>query len=666
MKRNLYTILFLLTPYLIFAQCYNLVWADEFNGSTLDATKWTYQTGASGWGNNELQYYTDRTDNAYVSGGSLKIEAKSESYMGANYTSARIRSINQGDWTYGKMEASIKLPEGQGIWPAFWMMPTESVYGIWPASGEIDIMEYLGHQTDRVYATCHYGNTYLDKSSSGSTYVKPTGNYNDGAFHTFTVEWEPTQIRWYVDGTQFHTFNAGDESPYHFPFDQDFHFILNVAVGGNWPGNPDGTTMFPQIMEVDYVRVYQELDDIDINGEITVEPTANGVTYAVPNISGTTYNWSVPSGATLASGQGTHEIDVDWGNGNSSGNIQVTMTNACGTATRALGVTVTPNLTPNPGFEQDFSNWQSDLFNGASASFSINTSDVRSGSKSMCVNVSGVGPDTWNIQISPADISLTNGESYTIHFWAKADVPNRQMSMAVINASTFAYYTGNTYTLSDNWQFFSHTFNATATAIGNINMQFGHETGTFCLDDFLFARTAVLPIELVSFQGRLDGRQALLNWETASESEFSHFLIEKSNDGKTYETIGRIESLNQADGAVYSFVDSDIFEHNYYRLKAVDLDGTYEYSHVIYLETNTDKTLHAYPNPTSNTLNLNWEMKGETFSYEIWNGIGQRILQGQTNESSMSIDMSSLECGIYYLKLMNENGQLMSTQIIKG
>ena len=130
-----------------FAQCWNLVWEDDFSGSTLNTSNWSYQTGAGGWGNNELQHYTSNSNNIAVVGGNLEITAQEESFNGSNYTSSRIRSINKADFTYGRMEARIQLPEGQGIWPAFWMMPTESEYGGWPASGEMDIMEYLGHQT---------------------------------------------------------------------------------------------------------------------------------------------------------------------------------------------------------------------------------------------------------------------------------------------------------------------------------------------------------------------------------------------------------------------------------------------------------------------------------------------------------------------------------------
>ena len=246
------------------AQNWELVWSDEFEETELDETKWSYQygTGASeglsGWGNAELQYYTDREQNVFVQDGKLHIVAREESHGGMDYTSARIRTIDQGDWRYGRFEVRAQLPKGQGLWPAIWMMPTDAVYGGWPASGEIDIMELVGHEPDVIHGTIHYGppHTY-----SGGSYTRATGDFSED-FHTFAIEWEYGEIRWYVDDVHYHTettwFSQGHSFPA--PFEQRFHFLLNVAVGGHWPGSPDHTTVFPQQMVIDYVRVYQDTE----------------------------------------------------------------------------------------------------------------------------------------------------------------------------------------------------------------------------------------------------------------------------------------------------------------------------------------------------------------------------------------------------------------------
>ena len=248
---------------------FDLVWCDDFTASDIDATKWGFEVNGQGGGNNELQYYTDRPDNARIEAGKLVIEALEETYTGddgtRDYTSARLRTLNMGDWQYGRIEVRARTPEGQGLWPAIWMLPTDWVYGGWAASGEIDIMELLGHQPQVVYGTLHYGGEWPNNQSSGENtawgthgYTLQQGDFADD-FHVFAIEWEAEEIRWYVDGEHFQTQDSwySDAGAFPAPFDQDFHLILNVAVGGNWPGAPDDSTVFPQRMEVDWVRVYQ-------------------------------------------------------------------------------------------------------------------------------------------------------------------------------------------------------------------------------------------------------------------------------------------------------------------------------------------------------------------------------------------------------------------------
>jgi beta-glucanase (GH16 family) len=241
---------------------YSLVWEDNFDGTTLDASKWTPMIGNGcpnlcGWGNNELQYY--RAENATVGGGLLTITARRQFFGGSQYTSARLRSLNKADFTYGRFEMSAKLPAGQGLWPAFWMLPSDSVYGTWAASGEIDIMEAVGQNESRVLGTIHYGGTFPNNTFSGESYTLPNGNLTD-SFHTYAIEWEPTVIRWYIDGIQYATRTNwfSSNGTYPAPFNERFHMLLNLAVGGNLPGPPNQATPFPATYEIDYVRVYQQ------------------------------------------------------------------------------------------------------------------------------------------------------------------------------------------------------------------------------------------------------------------------------------------------------------------------------------------------------------------------------------------------------------------------
>lgn len=232
---------------------WTLVWNDEFNGTSVDPNKWEYEVNGDGGGNNELQYYTSRPQNSYIDSGALVICAREESYLGKAYTSARMRTKWRGEWTYGRFEVRAKLPYGKGLWPAIWMLPTDWEYGGWPMSGEIDIMEMLGHEINKVYGTIHYGPAWPNNQKSGGWYTLPTGNFCE-TYHTFVVIWTKTGFEWYVDGIKYYSVSKGT------PFDKRFHMLLNVAVGGNWPGSPDGFTIFPQRMYVDYVRVYTKAE----------------------------------------------------------------------------------------------------------------------------------------------------------------------------------------------------------------------------------------------------------------------------------------------------------------------------------------------------------------------------------------------------------------------
>ncbi|MEI8048673.1 MAG: family 16 glycosylhydrolase [Bacteroidota bacterium] len=225
------------------------VWSDEFDGSALNLNWWTYETGAGGWGNNELQTYANSPNNSNVSDGKLKIIAIKEN---GNYTSARLITKGKKEFTYGRIDIRAKLPYGQGIWPALWMLGGNISQVSWPKCGEIDIMENLGQNVNKVYGTAHYDNG--GHLSAGGSYSLSGQGFND-KFHVFTIMWQENSIRWYVDYNPY--FDVTDSSIKFDAFKLSQFFIFNVAVGGQWPGNPDATTVFPQTMTVDYIRVFQ-------------------------------------------------------------------------------------------------------------------------------------------------------------------------------------------------------------------------------------------------------------------------------------------------------------------------------------------------------------------------------------------------------------------------
>lgn len=271
-------------------------WADEFEGDKIDAKKWAFDLGngfgkketnewISGWGNNELQYYTAQPSNVFVADGMLHIRAVKESIEGFEYSSARIKSRSRDgsalfNQKYGRFEFRAKLPTGQGIWPALWMLPQKDTYGTWAASGEIDVLEARGQNPHEILGTLHYGSRWPANEHSGETFKLPNGG-TIADFHVYAIEWEPGEIRWFFDGKQYAAQsswwssdktdtqggatpnNEAQLNPWPAPFDHEFYLIMNVAVGGEFLGNPDDTTKFPAEMIVDYVRAYEKVGGYD-------------------------------------------------------------------------------------------------------------------------------------------------------------------------------------------------------------------------------------------------------------------------------------------------------------------------------------------------------------------------------------------------------------------
>ena len=240
---------------------YNLMWADEFDAAALNTANWTYETGDGcpgncGWGNNELQHY--REDNASIVNGHLVLTAKKQKYGTSDYTSSRLITKGKKQFKFGRIDIRAALPKGQGIWPALWMLGSNIDAVSWPACGEIDIMELTGNLPNRVLGTAHYGaNVSQHQYSSMSKYLSGTDNFQD-EFHVFSINWEVDKIEFLVDDEVFHTVTPATLNGAPYPFNKNFFFVFNVAVGGTLPGNPDNSTPFPQSMIVDYIRVFQK------------------------------------------------------------------------------------------------------------------------------------------------------------------------------------------------------------------------------------------------------------------------------------------------------------------------------------------------------------------------------------------------------------------------
>ncbi len=264
---------------------WKLAWSDEFDSNEINSNHWRFDigNGNGGWGNRELEYYTSRPENAYVSNGLLHIVASSEKYHGFKYTSAKMKSSGLYFKRYGRFEFRARLPQGEGYWPALWLMPQDSAYGGWSASGEIDIMENRGSNASTVLGTIHFGGMYpRHDQSHGAPFTFKNGDSVTN-FHVYALEWTTNAIRWYVDDHLYETqtswwssssrTNTAVRNPYPAPFDKPFYILMNLAVGGEFGGNPDTNTVFPGEMQLDYVRVYDWSEKPTISAEQNLPQT---------------------------------------------------------------------------------------------------------------------------------------------------------------------------------------------------------------------------------------------------------------------------------------------------------------------------------------------------------------------------------------------------------
>ncbi|MEK0316487.1 carbohydrate binding domain-containing protein [Cohnella sp. 56] len=451
---------------------WSMIWNDEFDGTDIDASKWNFVEGGGGFGNEELQRYTNRSENARVEDGNLIIEARKEIGGGEPYSSAKLTTQGKGDWTYGKIEVRAKLPDGKGMWPAIWMMPSDdSLYGNWPSSGEIDIMEMLGHEPNKVYGTLHFGNPH---AQSQQAYTLPAGQSFADDYHVFTLEWEPGEIRHYVDGIPFSRMNdwyakvdgQASEYTYPAPFDRDFFLQLNLAVGGSWPGNPDGAVEFPKRMAVDYVRVYQ------LDGP-----------YREPG---------EPQPLRAPDGAGNYIVNGDFSAGSAPWVFQ-------------------PFAPPT------------DLFGGEAES-AIDNGSART-------TITNEGRETYAVQFVQTDIPLLKGATYELSFDAWSDTDRTMVaSMSGPNHNYVRYMADQTVSLGDRPRSFAYTFvmNENTDRNGRVEFNLGKAgTAPVWIDNVKLVKIAepdpnppktMLPDGNLVYNGTFDqgsGRMAFWKLESA-------------------------------------------------------------------------------------------------------------------------------------------------------
>jgi beta-glucanase (GH16 family) len=496
-------VLFCGTGFVLTAQNLQLVWADEFEATAIDPAIWQYESGPS---NDNVQFYTNRADNANLVDGKLRIIALKESYQGYEFTSAHIRTEQARSWRYGRVEASIKLPGTPGFVPAFWMLPVDEMYGWWPFSGEIDIMEHPTNEVSKIYGTVHteaYNLFAGPLPPGGSTIDVPDA---ESAFHLYAVEWSPEKIDFFVDDQKYYSFENDNGSSATWPFNQPFYIILNLAVGGGWVGTPGESSVFPAIMEVEYVRVYQDLNDVEIQGNDFVTYNTSDVTYSFAEIEGASYQWSVPGGAEITSGQGSAQITVSWGL--FGGNVEAEMITGQGTILKTLPVRVSPNLLKNMGFEKGVKYWRSAAGYPVKAQITLDGEVFNGGSHSIFTGVTDPAGNAWDVQLSQSGFVVQGGTKYHASLMAKSGATPEQFSAAVINASSFALAGQKTISTGDSWGLYEFDFTPSGTFAAAFNVDMGGHTGTYYLDDFVLTNAELSDQNLLENPDFFDGEQA--------------------------------------------------------------------------------------------------------------------------------------------------------------
>jgi beta-glucanase (GH16 family) len=469
------------------AQCGSktLIWSDEFDYSGLpDSTKWDYDIGGNGWGNRELQYYTSkRTENARVENGNLIIETRKEPFKGKEYTSARLKTEDLGDWLYGRIEVRAKLPPGKGLWPAIWMLPTDWEYGNWPASGEIDIMENVGFDPQRIFFTIHTELYNHTKGTQKSTSILLDDPYT--TFHIYAAEWFDDHIDLYCDDTLRYTFNNENTGSKTWPFDQRFHLLLNIAVGGSWGGAQGiDTTIFPQKMIVDYVRVYSldggkgpftlTIDKIG-TGSVTLQPLQE--TYD----SGTVVKVIAhPEPGSEFFGYAGHlTTRADTTTLIMSRNIKATA------IFKPVG-----ELILNGDFSSGAMFWLPVGNYGGAGEGSVVNGEYQ-------IKVTNPGTENSHIQFNQEKLRIVKGAQYTISFDAYAQSP-RDISTAInMSVSPWTTYFKDTSSLTTQKTRFTYTFQMKNETDTNARIEFdcGVNNSTIFLDNISLKRSDTTNIQ---------------------------------------------------------------------------------------------------------------------------------------------------------------------------
>lgn len=640
-----------------YSQCEILVWSDEFEGTGApNSADWSYDLGAGGWGNNEVQTYTNSTSNVRQENGKLIIDALK---FGTNWTSARIKTQGKRTFTYGKIVFRAKLPTGVGTWPALWMLGQNISSVGWPACGEIDVMEHVGKNQNVVQAALHTPSSFGNTQNKGAESV-PTASTE---FHDYAVSWNEQRIAFYVDNKVYYTYSPSTKNASTWPFTAPQFLIMNIAMGGTFGGPTIDPNLTSARMEVEYVRVYEEVSEPQISGPKFVYENQNGVTYTAPDYGGgITYNWTAPDGATIISGQGTKQVSVDWGNADGELLLDIDGDTGCPSNSTSLNVTTIIEPTGDKYLAHSFSTSQLTGWttNGGASVTMQNVSDK------LTVNYSLSALRYIQLELPRAvDVNHYSIVKLPITIPASsASVPNLAMMFVDGdgNETTASRYDLDASEKDGVNRLFSYNFDGTwdqnnpdvnPNYIKYVRIYMFPGTASFSVGDLYFYNNQTVPAAPTGLTSEINGSEVKLTWNDLSNATSFHIYRSATEDG----TYTRVESNVKTNENPYIILPTTSI--NYYTVTGVNSAGESAQStavEAIAVVTATENELAGvtiFPNPSKGKFTIATpDQRIERVDLYDLQG---RLMHFKTDitDQAITVSIEGATKGTYFLRLLS-------------
>lgn len=667
-----------------------LVWHDEFEGEgTPDPAFWNYDlgTGQGGWGNNEVQSYTNQSSNVRRSGGKLVIEANKNN--GA-WTSARIKTQGKFNFTYGRVEFRAKLPKGAGTWPALWMLGESITTKGWPACGEIDVMEHVGRDAGKIHGTLHTPSSYGNTVNTNSTVVS---DYGDN-FHVYAAEWTPEAIRFYVDNTLFYTYAPVNKDAATWPFNDPQFIIINLAMGGNWGSDPQYETngqkngIDPALttarFEVDYVRVYQGFQELKLDGPTSVAPNAQNLTFKASKVTGANYTWEVPAGATIISGAGTSEIKVNWGE--TGGQVRVQMHLDGQLYNKELNVNTTQNPTGEAYMIEDFSSLPTAKLTSSGGTFNFSQANGAIKVDYQITNPNAL-PQVVYTLTEPLNMSGYPVLAATVKTKNESGTVILRLDLKDAAGKTTGTSTVfNLAPLIDDGEFYTYYFdysNLFGTGSGQIDgtkvkqirmlVNYGilgsAGNDSFWIDQFrVLQNTPTFPNRPSHLSLSKTTNSITLTWQDNATNEESFKIFRATSQAGPFAEIATVAAN------VREYTDAVTPENGYlYKVKTTNSSGTSEFSNLVASSEallsikdkfENDKVM-VYPNPSSGEFSVHLNNGLKIKETHFFNALGKEVAANVSQPSATVLQVKTAAApGLYFCHLHTPDGIIIKRILI--